>query len=70
MHTDEIEVKLQSLPDSARREALDYIEFLLQKYKNTQKTSAPLHFDWENALKNISEEVSSVELQHRASEWR
>ncbi len=30
----------------------------------------PFHFNRENALEEISEEVSSVDLKQRTSEWR
>ena len=70
MHINEIGTKIQALPDSAKREALNYIEFLLQKYAEPQKNARPFHFTWENTLKNITEESGSVDLQHHSSRWR
>ena len=37
MHEEEIEVKLQKLPEDIRREVLNYMEFLLKKYKGTER---------------------------------
>jgi len=67
MHEDEIEVKVQDLPEDVRRELLDYIDFLLTKYG--KKGAGRLRFDWEGGLSEVND-LTSVELQHRALEWR
>ncbi len=66
---DEVKVKLDKLPPDLKREVLDYIEFLLQKYGNRLKKER-FRFDWEGGLSNLRENYTSVELQHKASEWR
>jgi hypothetical protein len=45
MHEREIEVKLQKLPEDLRREVLDFMEFLLKKYKDTKSKAKKFRFD-------------------------
>jgi len=66
----EIEKKIQDLPENLRREVLDYIEFLLKKYKSKEIKTTGFKFDWEGGLSEIREKFTSVELQHRALELR
>jgi hypothetical protein len=70
MNEKEIELKIRELPEDLQREVLDYIEFLLKKYKDKGIQSERLKFDWEGGLSDIREKFTSVELQHRALEWR
>lgn len=70
MYEIDIEVKIRELPADLKREVLDYIEFLLKKYKGEENWAKKFKFDWEGGLSEIREEFSSVELQHRALEWR
>ena len=61
------------LPLYLKKEVLDYVEYLLNKYPKQQKTAAPgkkFRFDWEGGLVDIKDEMTSVELQHKAMEWR
>ena len=64
-----IKAKLEELPDNLKKEALDYIEFLLQKYGRQEK-QGEFRFDWEGGLSELKDKYSSVELQHKALEWR
>ncbi len=64
-----IKVKLEELPDNLKKEALDYIEFLLQKY-DKQEEREQFRFDWEGGLSELKDKYSSVELQHKALKWR
>jgi len=70
MHEKEIELKLQKLPVDLRREVLDYVEFLLKKYKGTKSTAKKFRFDWEGELSEMRGEFTSVALQHRTLDWR
>ncbi|MCK4860225.1 MAG: DUF2281 domain-containing protein [Candidatus Omnitrophica bacterium] len=66
-----IEVQIGKLPGNLKEEVLDYAEFLLSKYKyQSRRVHKKFKFDWEGALTEIKGEFSSVELQHKASEWR
>ena len=70
MYDKEIETKLQELPENLRREVLDYMEVLLKKYKGRETKAKKFKFDWEGGLSEIREKFTSVELQHKALEWR
>jgi len=48
---------------------MDYIDFLLNKYEKTGKR-AGFRFDWEGGLSELKNTVTSVQLQHKSSEWR
>ncbi len=46
------------------------MEFLLERRgKHRQKRGTP-RFDWAGALKELREQYTSVELQHKIAEWR
>ncbi len=61
--------KIEKLPNSLKKEAFDYIEFLLYKHIKT-KHKTGFQFNWEGGLSEFKNENTSVELQHKASEWR
>ncbi len=64
-----LKVKLEDLPEDIKKEIIDYIEFLVQKYVQKEKKEK-FSFDWEGGLAELKEKYTSVELQHKASEWR
>ncbi len=66
----EIETKIKELPDELKREVLDYIEFLTNKYKLKKKRKRSFKFDWEGGLEELKDKFTSVELQHKSKEWR
>ena len=70
MYEKEIEVKIRELPDDIKREVLDYMEFLSIKYKGIKPKSKKFRFNWEGGLSELRGKFNSVELQHKASEWR
>jgi len=76
MKVDEITLKLHKLPDHLMPEVADYIDFLLNKHgqKEGGQEVAPnarkFTFNWENGLTELKTKYSSVELQHKVSEWR
>jgi hypothetical protein len=57
----------QKLPDDLRREVMDYMEFLLEK--RARKKRGQLNLIWKGALKELRDEYTSVELQHKVLEW-
>ena len=65
-----IEVKLQKLPLDLRKEVLDYIEFLLLKYRKKEEIVKSFKFDWAEGLSRLKDKFTSVELQHKVLEWR
>jgi len=66
MYEEEIKLKIRELSEDLRREVLDYIEFLLRKYKSVEIKAGKFKFDWEGGLSEIRDKFSSVELQHKA----
>jgi hypothetical protein len=72
MDVEEIRVKIKKLPDHLIPEVLDYIEFLLNKYgnKETVESKNKFKFDWEGGLSKLKDQYTSVELQHKAMDWR
>jgi Uncharacterized conserved small protein len=70
MYEKEIEHKMQELPEDLRREVLDYVEFLLKKYRGKEIGTRKFKFDWEGGLSEIRAKFTSVELQHKVLEWR
>ena len=69
MREEAIKTKLKELPEDLKKEVLNFIEFLLQKHKKSEKREK-FRFDWEGGLLELREKYSSVELQHKALEWR
>ena len=69
MDTQLIQVKLDELSEELKREVLDYIDFLIMKHYKEEK-KGKLKFDWEGGLSDLKEKYTSVELQHKAMEWR
>ena len=71
-----IEKKARFLPPSLVKEVEDFIDFLLSKNKKTfsaktDKNKKPkFSFKWEGALAEYKHKYTSVELQHKANEWR
>ncbi|MDT7906854.1 MAG: DUF2281 domain-containing protein [Candidatus Calescibacterium sp.] len=74
----EIENKLRKLPENLKKEVLDYIEFLIKKYrrelnkkeKGKENKVKGFKFDWEGGLADLKDKFTSVQLQHKASDWR
>ncbi|MDW7679799.1 MAG: DUF2281 domain-containing protein [bacterium] len=65
---EKIEEKLQNLPPDLKQEAMDFIEFLIQKKMTRQKKAPTL--DWIGGLKEFKNQYKSIELQKKALEWR
>ncbi|NJE60612.1 DUF2281 domain-containing protein [Thermococcus sp. 21S7] len=57
----------EMLPDDLKREVLDYIEFLLER--RSSRRGKGLKMEWKGALRELRNEYTSVELQHKAIEW-
>lgn len=69
MEADILMSKFQSLPQSAKKELLDFLDFLASRYKKEkQPEKKSFSFDWQGGLKDLKE--NSVELQHKANQWR
>jgi hypothetical protein len=63
----------ENLPKHVQRQLIEYAEFLRSKYmpeKKPSDTKENFSFSWENGLKNLKKEYSSVELQHKINDLR
>ncbi|MFQ6094215.1 MAG: DUF2281 domain-containing protein [bacterium] len=63
-----IEERIKELPPELQREVVDFIDFLTER-RLRQPRGKP-NFDWAGALKDLRDQYTSVELQHKISEWR
>jgi Protein of unknown function (DUF2281) len=63
-----LEEKIHELPSELQQEVEDFVEFLLEK-RHKRPRGKP-RFDWAGALKDLRDQYTSVELQHKISEWR
>jgi len=63
-----LEEMVEQLPPDLRKEARNFIEFLLQRYES--KPRGKPRFDWEGALRDLKGQYTSVQLQHKIGEWR
>ena len=70
MTTLQIEQKIRQLPGYLLPEIVDYVDFLLNKHGQAKQKAKAFAFDWEGGLSNLSDKFSSVELQHKALDWR
>jgi hypothetical protein len=66
----QIDVMVQRLPFYLKKEVLDYVEFISKKYHHKSSPKKEFKFDWEGGLADIRDKMTSVELQHKAADWR
>lgn len=62
-----IKEMVKQLPPEMQEEVRDFIEFLLEK--RVRKPKRELKLDWRGALRDLRDQYTSVQLQHRAPEW-
>lgn len=63
-----LEELIKELPPEFQEEVRDFVEFLLEKRR--KKSRGKPRFEWAGALKDLRDQYTSVELQHKISEWR
>lgn len=63
-----IEELVKALPPEIQGEVRDFVEFLMQR-RLKRRRQRPT-FDWSGALKELRDQYTSVDLQHKISEWR
>jgi hypothetical protein len=63
-----VEDKIRMLPPDLREEALHYIDELVKRSKRTPPVSFGCNA--EGTLAELGTRYSSVDLQHKAQEWR
>jgi len=62
-----LEEKIKELPPIYRREVEDFVDFLVEK--RTKKLKKKPTFSWAGALKDMRDQFTSVELQHKIANW-
>lgn len=62
------EEMIKDLPPELQREVRDFVQFLIDK--RVGKSRGKPTFDWAGSLKDLRDQYTSVELQHKISEWR
>ncbi|HLE80726.1 MAG TPA: DUF2281 domain-containing protein [Dehalococcoidia bacterium] len=67
---DTIEERITALTPERQREVEDFVEFLLEKEKGLRRRRSKPKFAWAGALSDLRPKYTSVELQHKVSEWR
>jgi|GEM_PF-623273 len=67
---EEISKSLSRLPESFLEQILEYISLLKKQIESEKVDEYGFKFEWEGGLSEMREQFSSVELQHKASEWR
>jgi hypothetical protein len=66
--TGSVEEKIRMLPPDLREEAIHYINELVKRSKKAPPTSFKCAA--EGTLAELGKRYSSIELQHKAMEWR
>ncbi len=64
MEIEKIESKINNLPPKTQKQAIDFIDFLSNKYGPRGK-EYKLKFDWEGSLSDLGKKYTSVDLQHK-----
>ena len=67
-YDERIEQAVQLLPPEIQDQVREFIESLLAKQKAPTETVTP-KLEWRGALRELREQYTSVELQHKALEW-
>jgi len=49
---------------------MDYIDYLINKYGIDGSGERKFKFQWSGGLADISKQYNSVQLQHKAMDWR
>jgi hypothetical protein len=63
-----LEEIVRELPPDLRAEVRDFAEFLVAKH--ARRARRTLRQDWAGALRAHGQQETSVELQHKALDWR
>lgn len=61
------EFSWDKLPPDVKQEAKDFIEFLMSRRRPAKQ---PMTFSWAGGLEELKGQYTSVELQHKANDWR
>jgi hypothetical protein len=62
-----LEEVIRVLPLEIQEQARDFIEFLLEK--RVRKPKAKFKLAWRGALRDLRDQYTAVELEHKALKW-
>jgi len=60
--------RASSVPENLQREVADFVRFLDEW--RPRPGCRTLRLDWRGLLRDMRDQYTSVELQHKISEWR
>lgn len=63
---DDLAAKIEALPPELKQEVEDFVDFL--RMKRMSGSDRTLRQDWAGALRDLKDEYTSVELQHKITE--
>ena len=63
-----IDERMKDLPPDLQKEGEDCVEFLLER--RLRNARGQPGFAWAGALQDLRDPYTSVQLQHKISEWR
>lgn len=63
-----IEERVKELPPDLKIEVEKFVDSLEKRRR--KRSGAKLKMDWAGALKDLQKKYTSVDLQHKISEWR
>ena len=63
-----LDEKIARLPKHLQQEVVDFVEFLF--HKATKQGASKLTLAWAGGLREYRDQYTSLELQHKALEWR
>jgi len=63
-----LEELVKTLPPDLKEEVRDFVEFLVER--RSRRLHKKPRLEWAGALRDLRDQYTSVELQHRISEWR
>ena len=65
---DEVVEHTRRLPEELQERVRDYAKSLEEK--QTKKPAGKMRLDWRGLLRDMRDQYTSVELQHKIGEWR
>ena len=60
--------KIEQLPPELQEEVEEFVQSLVENRQGSARKTPRFH--WAGALKDLRTQYTSVELQHKANEWR
>ena len=63
-----LDEKIARLPKHLQQQVIDFVDFLLHRTK--KRETAKLTLAWAGGLREYRDKYTSLELQHKALEWR